>query len=49
MNERFKHLVEDYGEVQLGFDSRGEAGLHNHTTDFDEEPLVKLVVAREAH
>ena len=49
MYERLQHLLEDYGEVQIRFDSGVEAELHKHNTDFVEEPMVKVVAAGKAH
>ncbi|MFB6253535.1 MAG: hypothetical protein ABEI06_02885 [Halobacteriaceae archaeon] len=49
MYERLQHALEDYGEVQVRFDSGVEAELHRHNTGFGEEPMVKVVTAGEAH
>lgn len=49
MFERLRGLLDDYGEVQIRFDSGVEAELHKHNTDFDKEPMVKVVTEGEAH
>ncbi|MFT4923134.1 MAG: hypothetical protein ACI8XM_002358 [Haloarculaceae archaeon] len=49
MYERLQNLVEDYGEVQVRFDSGVEAELHSFNTDFVDEPMVKVVTKGEAH
>lgn len=47
--EQLKHLVEDYGEVQIRFDSGEETEIHRHNTEFVGEPMVKAVTKGEAH
>lgn len=49
MYERLQNLVEEYGEVQIRFDSGVETEIHRHNTDFGDEPMVKVVTAGEAH
>jgi hypothetical protein len=49
MYERVQNLLADYGEVQVRFDSGEEVELHNHNSDFEDEPMVKVVTKGEAH
>lgn len=49
MFERVQHLLEDYGEVQVRFDSGEEAELHRHNTEVLDEPFLKVVTKGEAH
>lgn len=46
--ERLENLVEEYGEVQIRFDSGEEAEVHRHNTEFVGEPMVKVVTPGEA-
>jgi len=48
MYERLEHLVEEYGEVQIQFDSGKEAEIHRHNTEFIDEPMVKILQPGEA-
>lgn len=49
MYERLRNLLDDYGEVQVRFDSGVEKELHRHNTEFVDEPMVKVVTKGEAH
>ena len=49
MYERLQNLVDDYGEVQIRFDSGHETEIHRHNTEFIGEPMVKVVTKGEAH
>lgn len=46
--EQLEHLIEEYGEVQIRFDSGEEAELHRHNSEFVGEPMVKVVTPGEA-
>jgi hypothetical protein len=46
--EQLEYMVEEYGEVQIRFDSGAEAEVHRHNTDFVGDPMVKVVTPGEA-
>jgi hypothetical protein len=48
MYEQLEHLVTEYGEVQIRFDSGEEVELHRHNSEFLEEPMVKVISPGEA-
>lgn len=46
--EQLENLVDEYGEVQIRFDSGKEAEIHRHNSEFVDEPMVKVVTPGEA-
>lgn len=46
--EQLENMVDEYGEVQIRFDSGKEAEIHRHNTEFVGEPTVKVVTPGEA-
>lgn len=48
MYDQLENLVEEYGEVQIQFDSGEEAEIHRHNTEFVDRPMIKVVSPGEA-
>jgi len=46
--EQLETLVDEYGEVQIRFDSGEQAEIHGHNAEFVGDPMVKVVTPGEA-